>query len=148
MLAALLHSINKEKNIFYTNWKKGEKLSGTMGLPAFPSWFGKNSKMGRVDRILQELQKHMRIKISANKIGVGMDYLSVLKQMLSRPLIKKGADGIEEVLAVMYEYNLTRDDFDTILELSTWPGQKDPSTLIESKVNSWKLVSFIRTILI
>lgn len=68
----------------------GEKLNGSMGLPAFPSWFGKNSKQGRVDRILQELQKHMRIHISANKIGVGMDYLSVLKQMLTKPLIKNG----------------------------------------------------------
>ena len=37
----------------------GDKLSGTMGLAAFPSWFGKNSKCQRVDRILQELQKHM-----------------------------------------------------------------------------------------
>ena len=37
----------------------GVKLCGTMGLAAFPSWFGKNSKCQRVDRILQELQKHM-----------------------------------------------------------------------------------------
>jgi replication factor C subunit 1 len=105
-------------------------------LPAFPSWFGKNSKSSRVDRILQELQKHMRMKISANKLGVGMDYLSVLKLMLSKPLIKKGNDGIEDVLKIMNEYNLTREDFDTILELSTWPGDKDPMSLIESKVKA------------
>ena len=41
----------------------------------------------------------------------------------------------------MNEYNLLRDDFDTILELSTWPGQKDPTTLIDSKVKT----SFTRT---
>ncbi len=105
-------------------------------MPAFPSWFGKNSKSGRTDRILQELQKHMRIKISANKIGVGMDYLSVLKEMLSKPLIKRGSDGIEDVLNIMNEYNLTRDDFDTILELSTWPGSKDPMAMIDSKVKA------------
>ena len=68
----------------------GEKLHGSIGLPAFPGWFGKNSKQGRVDRILQELQKHMRMHISANKIGVGLDYLSVLKNMLSKPLIRHG----------------------------------------------------------
>jgi len=106
------------------------------GLAGFPSWFGKNSKQNRVDRILQELQKHMRISISANKIGVGMDYLSVLKSMLSKPLIKKGADGIPEVLKIMQEYCLTRDDFDTILELSTWPGQTDLLSLIESKTKA------------
>jgi len=114
----------------------GESLHGSIGLPAFPSWFGKNSKQGRVDRILQELQKHMRMHISANKIGVGLDYLSVLKNMLSQPLIRKGADGIDQVIRVMNEYSLTRDDFDTILELSTWPGGKDPMTLIDSKVKA------------
>lgn len=75
----------------FTTLIPGQKLAGSMGLPAFPSWFGKNSKQGRVDRILQELQKHMRIHISANKLGVGMDYLSVLKRMLTKPLIKKGS---------------------------------------------------------
>jgi replication factor C subunit 1 len=119
----------------------GEKLSGQIGLPAFPSWFGKNSKQGRVDRILQELQKHMRIHISANKIGVGMEYLSVFKGLLAKPLIKKGADGIPQVINVMNEYSLTRDDFDTILELATWPGQKDLASQIDSKVKA----SFTRT---
>lgn len=119
----------------------GEKLHGSIGLPAFPGWFGKNSKQGRVDRILQELQKHMRMHISANKIGVGLDYLSVLKNMLSKPLIRHGADGIDQVIKVMNEYSLTRDDFDTILELSTWPGSKDPMSMIDSKVKA----AFTRT---
>ena len=120
----------------FSSYIPGEKLHGHIGLPAFPSWFGKNSKQGRVDRILQELQKHMRIHISANKIGVGMDYLSVLKTMLTKPLIKKGADGIPSVLNLMNEYSLTRDDFDTIIELGTWPGQKDLMTMIDSKVKA------------
>lgn len=63
-------------------------------MAAFPGWFGKNSKQGRVDRILQELQKHMRIHISANKTGVGLEYLSVLKNMLATPLIRRGMIGI------------------------------------------------------
>lgn len=114
----------------------GEKLNGTMGMTAFPQWFGKNSKQNRVDRILQELQKHMRINISANKIGVGMDYLSVLKKKLTTPLIKHGADGIPEVLEIMQGYCLTRDDFDTIVELSTWPNQVDVMAKIDSKVKA------------
>ena len=70
-----------------------------------------------------------------------MDYLSVLKDMLSKPLIGRGTEGIKKVISIMNDYNLTRDDFDTILELSTWPDQKDPSTLIDSKVKA----SFTRT---
>ncbi len=114
----------------------GERLHGSIGLPAFPAWFGKNSKQGRVDRILQELQKHMRMHISANKVGVGLDYLSVLKNMLSQPLVRKGAAGIDQVIAVMNEYSLTRDDFDTILELATWSGSKDPMAAVDSKVKA------------
>lgn len=68
----------------------GANLQGSMGMAAFPGWFGKNSKQNRVDRILQELQKHMRIHISANKTGVGLEYLSVLKNMLATPLIRRG----------------------------------------------------------
>ena len=41
----------------------------------------------------------------------------------------------------MNQYSLTRDDFDTILELSTWPGQKDPMSQINSKVKA----TFTRT---
>ena len=36
----------------------------------------------------------------------------------------------------MNEYSLTRDDFDTILELATWPGSVNPETLIPSTVKS------------
>lgn len=86
----------------------GEKLHGSIGLPAFPGWFGKNSKQGRVDRILQELQKHMRMHISANKIGVGLDYLSVLKNMLSKPLIRQGKSDIFVMTVVELKRNLSQ----------------------------------------
>lgn len=125
----------------FTTLLPGDRIQGGIGLPAFPSWFGKNSKQGRVDRILQELQKHMRLHISANKIGVGLDYLPVLKTLLSKPLIKKGTEGIEQVIKIMNEYYLTRDDFDTIIELATWPGQKDIMSQLDSKVKA----SFTRT---
>ena len=36
----------------------------------------------------------------------------------------------------MTEYSLTREDFDTIVELSTWPNQKDVMTMIDSKVKA------------
>jgi replication factor C subunit 1 len=36
----------------------------------------------------------------------------------------------------MNEYSLTRDDFDTIIELATWPNQKDLMSAIDSKVKA------------
>ena len=40
-----------------------DMMSGGMGQRIeFPQWLGKNSKYGRLDRILQELQSHMRLR--------------------------------------------------------------------------------------
>jgi replication factor C subunit 1 len=120
----------------YSTVVPGWKTTGNLSMPAFPAWFGKNSKQNRVDRILQELQKHMRLKISANKYGVALEYLNVMKTRLTRPLIKNGTDGVGEVIRFMNEYYLSRDDFDTIVELGTWPGQADLMTKIDSKVKA------------
>jgi replication factor C subunit 1 len=97
---------------------------------------GKNSKTGRIDRILQELEKHMRTKVSANKVGLNLDYLPVMKERLTKPLIKNGAEGVEKVMEMMDEYYITRDDFDSIVELSSWPGQVDIMSKIDSKVKA------------
>jgi replication factor C subunit 1 len=120
----------------FSTVEPGFKVTGNLSMPSFPSWFGKNSKQGRVDRILQELQKHMRLKISANKYGVALEYLNVMKTRLSRPLVRSGSDGVGEVIKFMNEYYLSRDDFDTILELATWPGQPDPMAKVDSKVKA------------
>lgn len=46
----------------------GQLLEGHVGGQIqFPSWLGKNSKQKKIDRLLQELQLHMRLKISASK---------------------------------------------------------------------------------
>ncbi len=65
-----------------------------------------------------------------------MDYLSVLRTLLTKPLIKKGVEGIPRVIELMNEYSITREDFDTICELATWPNQKDPTTEIDTKTKS------------
>jgi replication factor C subunit 1 len=44
----------------------------------FPSWLGKNSRTNKMDRLLQERQTHMRLKISGSKQAVNLDYLSQL----------------------------------------------------------------------
>jgi hypothetical protein len=42
----------------------GEYMSGhVQGMIQFPSWLGKNSKQNKVDRMLQELQMHTRLRL-------------------------------------------------------------------------------------
>ncbi len=41
----------------------GEYMSGFMkGQIQFPSWFGKYSRTNKINRILQELQSHTRLR--------------------------------------------------------------------------------------
>ena len=64
-----------------------------------------------------------------------MDYLSHLRRCLTDPLVTRGADGARQVIDLLDEYDLLREDFDNILEASTWPGQRNPMDSVESKVN-------------
>jgi replication factor C subunit 1 len=63
-----------------------------------------------------------------------MDYLTHLRDSLVGPLIKEGLDGVPATLNVMQNYYLLRDDIDSLMELSSWPNQKDPMSHVESKV--------------
>lgn len=47
----------------YSSVIPGEYMAGTMhGQIQFPSWLGKFSKQNKNDRILQEIQSHMRLR--------------------------------------------------------------------------------------
>ncbi|KAB0797589.1 hypothetical protein PPYR_08582 [Photinus pyralis] len=115
----------------------GSYLSGHVNAQIdFPSWLGKNSKRNKFVRLLGELQAHMRTSISANRTEVNLDYLSTLRMSLVNPLIKKGGEGVPDSLNVMHNYNLLREDLDSILELAQWPKQKDPMNMVDSKVKA------------
>lgn len=45
-------------------------------------------------------------------------------------------DGVEESLNVLKEYRLLREDIDSLIELSSWPGKKSPMDSIDSKVKA------------
>ncbi|CAG8492742.1 13931_t:CDS:10 [Dentiscutata heterogama] len=85
---------------------------------AFPSFLGQTSKTNKYKRILREVQIHMRLKISGDKNEIRQSYLPALFTALSQPLIKKGSEGIAEVIELMDQYYLSKDDWDAIMELS------------------------------
>ena len=63
-----------------------------------------------------------------------LDYLPILRDRLTTPMIEDNTEGVSQVIGLMEKYDLTKDDYDSILELTQWPGQRDPRTQIESKV--------------
>ncbi|CAG8775706.1 25278_t:CDS:2, partial [Racocetra persica] len=99
-----------------TYYVHGSNTSGARY--AFPSSLGQTSKTNKYKRILKEIQIHMRLRTSGDKNEIRQSYLPALFTALSQPLIDKGADGIIEVIELMDQYYLNKEDWDAIMELS------------------------------
>jgi replication factor C subunit 1 len=63
-----------------------------------------------------------------------MEYRPHLKQKLTKPLKNEDGSGIPEVIQMLDEYDLLKDDFDNILEISQWTGEKDAMAGVATKV--------------
>ena len=89
-----------------------------------------------------------------------MDYLPYIRNAIVKPLIDNGLDGIEEAINIMGKYHLTRfvfylhwmhntgrhkdtyadisfflrEDLDSAIEISLWPGMSDSTSNLDSKV--------------
>lgn len=90
----------------------------------FTSYLGQRSKAGKYSRLLQELHSHMRMKISGDAEELRMQYLPLLTEKILDPLIKDGVNGVDEVMTVMDEYFITKEDWDVIMELNIGAVEK------------------------
>ncbi|KAG0047119.1 hypothetical protein BGZ83_007755 [Gryganskiella cystojenkinii] len=96
----------------------------------FPSWLGQFSKAGKYSRLMKDLQIRMRLKISADKNEVRQSYLPSLFPALTQPLLKNGQEAIPEVIELMDSYYLSKEDWDTILELGI--GRNDGAKVMDN----------------
>ncbi|KAI9373891.1 replication factor RFC1 C terminal domain-containing protein [Aspergillus egyptiacus] len=92
-----------------------------MERPGFTSWLGQNSKQGKLSRYVKEIQGRMRLRASGDRHEVRQQYIPVLWDRLVRRLMVDGKDGVEDVIQLMDEYFLTRDDWDALVELGLGP---------------------------
>ncbi|CAF2316120.1 unnamed protein product [Rotaria sp. Silwood2] len=108
------------------------------GMVNFSSFFGQRSRTNKNDRLLNEIEKHICLKIaSANKQQFNLDYLSYLAKILIQPLQKFQQQGVEQCIALLDEYYLNRDDFQTIMELNTWGKTgRNPYDQIDTQTKS------------
>jgi len=115
----------------------GEVMRGHWtGQCAFPSWLGKHSKGGKSQRQLQELKAHMRLNVSGSTTDLMLDYMTPLSASLTKPLVHREAEGVPEVIKILNDYDLMKEDMDNILELNTWPGKGDPMAGVASKTKA------------
>ncbi|KAL3986062.1 Replication factor RFC1 C terminal domain family protein [Acanthocheilonema viteae] len=112
-------------------------MNGYMkGVINFPSWLGRNSTFNKRQRLLRQLTTHTYLRTFAAVFPVVLDYVPVLRQNYCRPLLDKENDGVNDVINLYKEYNLVRDDIESIAELAVWPGMKDPGAAIPAKVKA------------
>ncbi|XP_060772501.1 replication factor C subunit 1 [Neoarius graeffei] len=121
----------------YASVLPGELMRGYMSqFPAFPSWLGKFSSTSKHSRVVQELSSHMSLKTLSSKEAVNLDYLPYLRSALLEPLQCRGTDGASQSVKLMDDYDIIKEDFDSIMEISTWGGQPDPYSKLDSKVKA------------
>ncbi|XP_065733320.1 replication factor C subunit 1 [Phocoena phocoena] len=121
----------------YASVLPGELMRGYMTqFPTFPSWLGKHSSMGKHDRIVQDLALHMSLRTYSSKRTVNVDYLSHIRDALVQPLTSQGIEGVQDVVALMDAYYLMKEDFENIMEISSWGDRPSPFSKLDPKVKA------------
>lgn len=67
--------------------------------------------------------------------AVNLDYMYYLRQALLSPLQKHGSEGAGQAVQLLDDYQLIKEDVDSIMEISVWGGQPDPYSKLDSKVS-------------
>jgi replication factor C subunit 1 len=109
-------------------------VRGRLSRVDFPSWLGKNSSTNKSKRVLKELQVHMSAHTSGtDKNEIRLDYIPNLLDPLLLPLEQRGQEGIEEVMALMEVYGLTKDDWESMFLLA---GKEESITRLDPKLKA------------
>ncbi|CAD0092408.1 unnamed protein product [Aureobasidium mustum] len=106
----------------------------------FTTWLGKNSTYGKLSRQVKEIQGHMRLRTSGDRHEIRQQYLPTLWQNLVKKLEVEGKGAVPEVIQLMDQYFLTKDDFDAILELGVGPMDQE-----QIKLETQTKATFTRT---
>ncbi|KAF5363955.1 hypothetical protein D9756_001043 [Leucocoprinus leucothites] len=83
----------------------------------FPQWLGQNSKQNKLARQLGDVQVRMRLRVSGDKAEIRQSYVPSLFPFIVSPLVDTGVSAVDEVIERMDEYYLSKEDWDTIVEL-------------------------------
>ncbi|KAF5101270.1 hypothetical protein D0Z00_000940 [Geotrichum galactomycetum] len=98
-----------------------------LGRYNFTGFLGQNSKRNKNIRLLEEFHSHARLSISATHDEVRLQYLPLLMSYkLIDPILAYKEAGIDEVMELMDNYHLTKDDWSVAMDLSV--GDKSYAT--------------------
>lgn len=79
---------------------------------------------------------HSIFRTSASRQSTQRDYAPLLLKNIVQPLIKNQNEGVKQALSVIKEYGLLHRDINSLVELTTWPGEKNPMESVDSRVKT------------
>ena len=79
---------------------------------------------------------HTRLSAGVSKGSLALDYGQVLRDHIISPLVKQGAEGVDQAVANMGEYSLLREDLDGLMEVTQWPDRPKPLRAVDSKTKA------------
>eukprot|EP00934_Nitzschia_sp_Nitz4_P001015 Nitzschia sp. Nitz4//scaffold46_size129759//45122//47831//NITZ4_003495-RA/size129759-augustus-gene-0.6-mRNA-1//1//CDS//3329552577//1015//frame0 len=92
-----------------TGYHTGGPNGGSLpGYPEFTVWMGKNSTRGKKKRMLSELHHHMNYSVGTDSQQVRESYLPFLRDRFLT--LFRQSDKAEEIIQLMDEYGLSRED--------------------------------------
>ncbi|KAJ3873504.1 replication factor RFC1 C terminal domain-containing protein [Lentinula edodes] len=108
---------------------------------SFPQWLGQNSKQNKLSRQLGDVQVRMRLKVSGDKNEIRQSYIPALHPFIVRPLVEEGSSAVDHIINRMDEYYLSKEDWDTVVELGVGEQKDD---LILKKIPAATKTTFTR----
>ncbi|KAJ3861108.1 purine nucleotide binding protein [Lentinula novae-zelandiae] len=135
-LHAVCSTIRPASSIFGT----GAHYGGPNSM-SFPQWLGQNSKQNKLSRQLSDVQVRMRLKVSGDKNEIRQSYIPALHPFIVRPLVEEGSSAVDHIIHRMDEYYLSKEDWDTVVELGVGEQKDD---LILKKIPAATKTTFTR----
>ncbi|KAH8115675.1 DNA replication factor C, large subunit [Phellopilus nigrolimitatus] len=119
-----LHAVTSTVRPASFLYGNGAGYGGPMAM-SFPQWLGQNSKQNKLTRQLGDVQIRMRLKVSGDKPEIRQHYIPSLHPRIVKPLIDVGSSAVEEVIETMDDYYLSKEDWNTIIELGLDQNKDD-----------------------
>ena len=121
--------------------RAGAFVQGYQGFPEFTMWMGKNSSRGRKFRLTQEIALHSMLSTGQGFGAIRLEYAPYLRSFLLAPLLEKGTEGIAEVIQLLDDYGLSKEDFseslkDLSIALPSKEKKVDPFEALHANVKS------------
>lgn len=83
----------------------------------------------------------------SSRQAVNLDYLHYLREALLSPLQRSGSEGASEAVQILDDYQLVKEDVDSMMEISVWGNQPDPYSSLDPKVEEILKTTFLQLLL-